>query len=231
MPTKDEAEPRAVCDSSFSILHSAFSDKGVLVPDAPYSHGVVGSPSRDPDAGRAADYPVRWRAAPRHEIHRALAGPACRNEIGIMAVLLSGDEDDVNQAIAVPPLQRGDGRADREERGGWDKRRKRDPAANPFPGMNPFLEDPVFWSDFHATFIVCWRDEIRAVLPKEQLRASSVEGFILDFRIRRHQPRQDWAGRGGQPTDRRRRCNFVIKQPRGRDGASDASPADHERNA
>jgi hypothetical protein len=38
--------------------------------------------------------------------------------------------------------------------------------ANPFPGMNPFLEHPAFWADFHSTFIGCWRDALRAVLPK-----------------------------------------------------------------
>jgi hypothetical protein len=37
---------------------------------------------------------------------------------------------------------------------------------NPFPGMNPFLEHPAFWADFHSTFIGCWRDSLRALLPK-----------------------------------------------------------------
>jgi hypothetical protein len=37
---------------------------------------------------------------------------------------------------------------------------------NLFPGMNPFLEDSAFWSDFRSTFINCWRDTLRAVLPK-----------------------------------------------------------------
>lgn len=36
---------------------------------------------------------------------------------------------------------------------------------NPFPGMNPYLEDPAFWRDFHATFIICLREAIVDDLP------------------------------------------------------------------
>ncbi|MBW3540169.1 MAG: DUF4058 family protein [Planctomycetes bacterium] len=25
--------------------------------------------------------------------------------------------------------------------------------SSPFPGMDPYLEDPAFWPDFHSTFI------------------------------------------------------------------------------
>jgi hypothetical protein len=32
--------------------------------------------------------------------------------------------------------------------------------------MDPFVEDPAFWADFQATFIPCWRDALRAVLPR-----------------------------------------------------------------
>ena len=28
---------------------------------------------------------------------------------------------------------------------------------SPYPGMDPYLEDPAFWSDFHDGFIVYWR--------------------------------------------------------------------------
>ncbi len=37
--------------------------------------------------------------------------------------------------------------------------------ASPFPGMDPYLEDPAFWSDFHDTFIGCWREALLAGLP------------------------------------------------------------------
>jgi uncharacterized protein DUF4058 len=36
---------------------------------------------------------------------------------------------------------------------------------NPFPGMDPYLEDPAFWSDFHATFINYCREALLDCLP------------------------------------------------------------------
>lgn len=36
---------------------------------------------------------------------------------------------------------------------------------SPFPGMDPYLESPSEWSDFHATFIPCWRRAINELLP------------------------------------------------------------------
>ncbi len=37
--------------------------------------------------------------------------------------------------------------------------------ASPFPGMDPYLEDPAFWPDFHATFVPVWRELIANRLP------------------------------------------------------------------
>src|SRR5271166_6594180 len=36
---------------------------------------------------------------------------------------------------------------------------------SPFPGMDPFLEHPAYWLDFHATFINYWREAIADALP------------------------------------------------------------------
>lgn len=36
---------------------------------------------------------------------------------------------------------------------------------SPFPGMDPYLEDPAFWPDFHDSFIVYWRDALNDRLP------------------------------------------------------------------
>ena len=36
---------------------------------------------------------------------------------------------------------------------------------SPFPGFDPYLEDPAFWSDFHSTFINYWREAIAEALP------------------------------------------------------------------
>ncbi len=36
---------------------------------------------------------------------------------------------------------------------------------SPFPGIDPYLEAPAFWSDFHSTFINYWREAIADALP------------------------------------------------------------------
>lgn len=36
---------------------------------------------------------------------------------------------------------------------------------SPFPGMDPFLESPAYWSDFHARFVNCWCEAIAEALP------------------------------------------------------------------
>jgi hypothetical protein len=36
---------------------------------------------------------------------------------------------------------------------------------SPFPGMDPYLETPALWSDFHTAFITYWRDALLERLP------------------------------------------------------------------
>jgi hypothetical protein len=36
---------------------------------------------------------------------------------------------------------------------------------SPFPGMDPYLEDPAVWSDFHGTFLMAIRAELNRRLP------------------------------------------------------------------
>ena len=38
---------------------------------------------------------------------------------------------------------------------------------SPFPGMDPYLEDPAYWSDFHSRFINAWCEAIASALPAE----------------------------------------------------------------
>lgn len=38
---------------------------------------------------------------------------------------------------------------------------------SPFPGFDPFLEDPAYWSDFHARFVNYWCEAIADTLPEE----------------------------------------------------------------
>src|SRR6516165_6285746 len=37
--------------------------------------------------------------------------------------------------------------------------------ATPFPGMDPYLEHPGYWRDFHQSFITYWRDWLLDKLP------------------------------------------------------------------
>ncbi len=37
--------------------------------------------------------------------------------------------------------------------------------ASPFPGIDPHIENPAFWSDFHSAFINYWREAIADALP------------------------------------------------------------------
>ena len=39
--------------------------------------------------------------------------------------------------------------------------------ASPFPGMDPYLEHPAFWSDFHHRFIEWWCEAIAERLPEQ----------------------------------------------------------------
>jgi hypothetical protein len=36
---------------------------------------------------------------------------------------------------------------------------------SPFPGMDPYIEDAFFWSDFHASMMGAFREALNAVLP------------------------------------------------------------------
>jgi hypothetical protein len=49
---------------------------------------------------------------------------------------------------------------------------------SPFLGMDPYLEDPAFWQDFHRTFINYWREAIADQLP-ENYEASVGEQVYL----------------------------------------------------
>ncbi|MCI0683181.1 MAG: DUF4058 family protein [Gemmataceae bacterium] len=37
--------------------------------------------------------------------------------------------------------------------------------SSPFPGMDPYLEDPAFWADFHHRFLDCWCEAVADALP------------------------------------------------------------------
>jgi hypothetical protein len=80
---------------------------------------------------------------------------------------------------------------------------------SPFPGMDPYLEDPAFWWDFHLTFIGCWREAIANVLPPPyearfdetvhfvQMSAEVIQLIYPDVTVSRARQRARSRRRGG----------------------------------
>ncbi len=52
---------------------------------------------------------------------------------------------------------------------------------SPFPGMDPYLEDPAFWPDFHDRFIVYWRDAINEALPENYEARVNERTKVIDL--------------------------------------------------
>jgi hypothetical protein len=52
---------------------------------------------------------------------------------------------------------------------------------SPFPGMDPFLEHPAYWSDFHSTFINYWREAIADVLPPQYEAALGERVYLIEY--------------------------------------------------
>lgn len=82
---------------------------------------------------------------------------------------------------------------------------------SPFPGMDPYLEDPAFWPDFHLTFIGCWREAIADVLPDAcearldetihivPLSQAASKAVYPDVAVSRRRPRNKTAGATREP--------------------------------
>jgi hypothetical protein len=51
---------------------------------------------------------------------------------------------------------------------------------NPFPGFNPYLEAPAFWSDFHSRFINYWCEAIADMLPGEYEASISERVYLVE---------------------------------------------------
>jgi hypothetical protein len=56
--------------------------------------------------------------------------------------------------------------------------------ASPFPGMDPYLEDPAFWPDFHHRFIDDWCDAIANLLPATYEARLNEGGWLVFEEIR-----------------------------------------------
>lgn len=85
---------------------------------------------------------------------------------------------------------------------------------SPFPGMNPYLEHPAIWPDFHLTLIVALRAEINARLPK---------GFLAS--TDRHVRIERKSGR-----KRLREPDLsIVREPRKRPGAAQAATLERQQ--
>ena len=104
-----------------------------------------------------------------------------------------------------------------------------------FPGMDPYLEEPLMWPDVHASFIVYLREHLRPLLrpryviavesrvfvegPDTDLRSSPMRGCgRLDLRYPvtlalRWKPTRQSKSKSHPWRSRRRMSRFVIVSP------------------
>lgn len=52
---------------------------------------------------------------------------------------------------------------------------------SPFPGMDPYLEDPAFWPDFHHSFIAYWCDALNDQLPDQYEARINVRARLVEL--------------------------------------------------
>lgn len=62
---------------------------------------------------------------------------------------------------------------------------------SPFPGMDPYLESPAYWQDFHATFVPALREQINAVLPDHYVARIEEEVVLLQPEAAKRHARPD----------------------------------------
>src|SRR3989442_1324169 len=51
---------------------------------------------------------------------------------------------------------------------------------SPFPGMDPFLEDPAHWPDFHNAFVARVSEDLNAALPRRYVARLDERCYILN---------------------------------------------------
>jgi hypothetical protein len=52
--------------------------------------------------------------------------------------------------------------------------------SSPFPGMNPYLENPVFWSEVHNRLIVNLADSLALLIPPQYRVAIEQRTYLSD---------------------------------------------------
>jgi hypothetical protein len=61
---------------------------------------------------------------------------------------------------------------------------------SPFPGMDPYLESPTQWSDFHPTFIQAWREAVAQRLPGNYFARIGEDVVLVAPDLRKGQARE-----------------------------------------
>ena len=89
--------------------------------------------------------------------------------------------------------------------------------ANPFPGVDPYIEDGQLWRDFHVMMLASTRRHLLAVLPPGY--DARVEESV-SFELRHDDPGRD--ANGSASTDRGRFPDVAVEQQHG--SPADASP-------
>lgn len=51
---------------------------------------------------------------------------------------------------------------------------------SPFPGMDPYIEDPFFWTDFHGSLMFIMREALNSVLPARYVAAMERNVWIQE---------------------------------------------------
>ena len=62
---------------------------------------------------------------------------------------------------------------------------------SPFPGMDPYLESPTHWSDFHSTYIHALRESINERLPRNYAARIEEEVVIVEPEVGERNTRPD----------------------------------------
>ncbi len=52
---------------------------------------------------------------------------------------------------------------------------------SPFPGMDPYLEDPAFWSEFHYKFINYWQEALADALPSAYEARIGERVYLVEY--------------------------------------------------
>jgi hypothetical protein len=86
--------------------------------------------------------------------------------------------------------------------------------ASPFPGMDPYLEDPAFWRDFHNRFINSWCEAIADELPETyEARLECVNLVHMEDALKKIYPDVAVTRRRGAPRSKSKSTGTLLLEP------------------